>query len=276
MKKRIIVSIIFIPVIVLLIHARFLHFLPLLLFVLVVSSLGAVELDRMLRIIYQEKKWSFLRDVAYNLCGTGLILFFYIKVFFQVKEFYILYISAVVIAALGALSVARRCGFFVMLGSFAYSYVCPLMLYLLRVEESGALLLYSLFLLGWFNDASAYFIGSAIGRTKGIVKISPNKSLEGYVGSFVLTVGLGALMPFLFGSSFPLSELEAIVASVAVAGLAPGGDLLESLIKRRAGVKDSSRLLPGLGGVLDVFDSIYLSAPVYYLVVTLFLDARVT
>jgi len=275
MKKRIIVSAIFIPVIALLIYTRFLHFLPLFLFVLVVSSLGAMELDYMLRAIYQEKKRSFLWELAYNLCGTGLILFFYIKIFFHVKEVYILYISAAVIAVLGALSALRRFGFFIMLGAFAYSYVCPLMLYLLRTEESGALLLISLFLLAWFNDASAYFIGSAIGRTKGIVKISPNKSLEGYIGSFVLTVGLGALLRPLFGLRFPLSELETVIVALAVAVLAPSGDLLESLIKRKAGVKDSSKLLPGLGGVLDVFDSIFLSIPGYYLLVTLFLNVQV-
>jgi len=156
---------------------------------------------------------------------------------------------------------------------FIYTGVFPLFLYLTRIEENGAALVFFLLTLGWFNDASAYFIGSAFGRKRGIVRSSPNKSLEGYVSSFVLTVAGAALFGLACREVFPLGGggrygiVEAVLGGLLIGFAAPAGDLLESYFKRKANVKDSGAFLPGFGGVLDIFDSILLCAPLFYIYV---------
>jgi phosphatidate cytidylyltransferase len=111
------------------------------------------------------------------------------------------------------------------------------------------------------GDTVAYFAGSAIGRHRFFPSISPNKSLEGAVGGALASVLIGAIAgPWLIGISVPLGA--ALGGLMAVA--AQGGDLVESAIKRQAGVKDSGTLIPGHGGLLDRADSLVLLAPVVY------------
>jgi len=276
MGKRIIISVIFIPVIILIIYAPFLNSISLFIFVLLLSFLAMREMNRLLARIYHVEERKSLIDGAFYLCGLATIIFFYIKTFFPVKEVYILYILGGLIAVNSALSRLRRINVYAQVGSFAYTVLCPLLIYMVRREEGGMFLLYALFLLAWFSDASAYFIGSFFGRTKGIVKLSPNKSLEGYAGSFVLTILLGAVLGRLFGEHYPLTGMQPMLTAFAVAVLAPMGDLMESMLKRKAGVKDSSNLLPGLGGVLDIFDSIFMSTPLYYLLIKIILNVQVS
>jgi phosphatidate cytidylyltransferase len=111
------------------------------------------------------------------------------------------------------------------------------------------------------GDSAAYFVGSAIGRHPFFHSISPRKSLEGAVAGAVASILVGAIAgPWLIGISVPLGA--GLGALMAVA--AQGGDLVESAIKRQAGVKDSGTLIPGHGGLLDRADSLVLMAPVVY------------
>ncbi len=111
------------------------------------------------------------------------------------------------------------------------------------------------------GDTVAYFVGSAIGRHPFFHSISPRKSVEGAVAGALGSVLVGALAgPWLIGISVPLGA--GLGALMAVA--AQGGDLVESAIKREAGVKDSGTLIPGHGGLLDRADSLVLMAPVVY------------
>ena len=111
------------------------------------------------------------------------------------------------------------------------------------------------------GDSAAYFVGSAIGRHPFFHSISPRKSLEGAIAGAVASLLVGALAgPWLIGISLPLGA--GLGALMAVA--AQGGDLIESAIKREAGVKDSGTLIPGHGGLLDRVDSLVLLAPVVY------------
>jgi phosphatidate cytidylyltransferase len=111
------------------------------------------------------------------------------------------------------------------------------------------------------GDTAAYFVGTAIGRHRFFPSISPNKSLEGAVGGAIASVLIGAVAgPWLIGISVPLGA--ALGGLMAIA--AQGGDLVESAIKRQAGVKDSGTLIPGHGGLLDRADSLVLVAPVVY------------
>ncbi len=121
----------------------------------------------------------------------------------------------------------------------------------------------------WINDTMAYLVGSLIGKTP-LTKISPKKTWEGTIGGVILcivAVGLiGSFVPV--AQSIALHHWIAIAAICAVFGSL--GDLFQSKLKRRAGVKDSGRFMPGHGGFLDRFDSLLLATPLVWVYVQLF------
>jgi phosphatidate cytidylyltransferase len=128
--------------------------------------------------------------------------------------------------------------------------------------EQGAWRLTLLLVVQVLSDSFAFFVGHAVGRRRLAPGISPGKSVEGAVGGLVGGV-LGALAVRSIGLP-GLPALHAAGLGVAVAGLGIVGDLDESLLKRWAGVKDSGRLFPGHGGMLDRLDSLLFGAPVLY------------
>jgi phosphatidate cytidylyltransferase len=109
----------------------------------------------------------------------------------------------------------------------------------------------------WTNDTMAYLVGSFIGRTP-FSPISPKKTWEGTAGGAILTVAGAALWAY-FSERFLMRDVVAVALCAAIAGTA--GDLLESKLKRLAGVKDSGTLMPGHGGALDRFDSLLVATP---------------
>jgi len=120
----------------------------------------------------------------------------------------------------------------------------------------------------WINDTMAYIVGSFIGKTP-FSKISPNKTWEGTLGGAILAIATITLTGyFAFGMNDYIS-LIVISSLAAIAGTT--GDLLESKLKRMAGVKDSGHIMPGHGGFLDRFDSLLLAIPFVWLYVKLFL-----
>lgn len=166
--------------------------------------------------------------------------------------------------------------------TFGVFYVGWLMLHLLLLRElprefglpdaaGSAFLLYA-FLLAWACDTGAYFIGLSLGRRRLAPTVSPNKSVEGAIGGFLAAVGAAFLghawfvrdavgVPYLTGGqTAALGVLVGIAAQL--------GDLVESLLKRDARIKDSSDMIPGHGGVLDRFDSLLFSGPVVYYFLT--------
>lgn len=146
---------------------------------------------------------------------------------------------------------------------FMFAYIL-----LLRFLPDRDGLFYVLFtvLVTWANDTFAYFIGVNFGRHKLSPKISPKKSIEGSLGG----LGGGLLMAEALGSYFHKPALSLLVLGFLVVVAGQFGDLVESVIKRNAGVKDSGHFLPGHGGVLDRFDSLLLAAPVVYYIVIYF------
>ena len=119
-------------------------------------------------------------------------------------------------------------------------------------------------------DTSAYFVGRAWGKHHMTPTISPHKTWEGAAGGLAGAVAAALALHFLLnlgGWSLPLSRLEVVGVGCLIGVMAQVGDLLESLLKRRAGVKDSGNLLPGHGGVLDRIDSlVFTGVIVYYFV----------
>jgi len=123
----------------------------------------------------------------------------------------------------------------------------------------------------WANDTGAYTFGRLLGRHKLIPSVSPAKTVEGAIGGVVVAV-LGAWLYVQFLMR-PLAELSLMPMGIVLFAVVIGvvgqmGDLAESLLKRDAGVKDSSRLLPGHGGFLDRFDSLLFVLPVAYLLLS--------
>lgn len=136
----------------------------------------------------------------------------------------------------------------------------------LRYLPNGSKWVFYTILIVKAGDAAAYFFGKAFGRTKLIEHISPQKSIEGTVAGYLTTVILSVLSKSYLAHVHPIHFL---VMGLAVGILAGFGDLAESLIKRDVGVKDSGKL-PGLGGILDVLDSLLLTIPFVYYYVTTF------
>jgi phosphatidate cytidylyltransferase len=111
----------------------------------------------------------------------------------------------------------------------------------------------------WLADSGAYFIGRAFGRRQLSPRLSPKKTWEGYLGGILVgtlgAVGLAYLWQIWAGPDFSITMLHAALLGLLLSTIAPLGDLGESMIKRQSGVKDSSNLIPGHGGVFDRIDS---------------------
>lgn len=152
------------------------------------------------------------------------------------------------------------CGIYSSLGI-----MCLMLIRGLGDAESGFFLTIAVMLMVWGADVFAYFGGKFLGKHKLAPEISPNKTWEGFFAGFPgAVVGVGLL--YLAIPEFaPFGFTFVVPWAVLVAAIGPVGDLLESKIKRKAGVKDSSNLLPGHGGFFDRFDALLLAAPASYL-----------
>ena len=117
-----------------------------------------------------------------------------------------------------------------------------------------------------FSDMGAYAVGSLIGRHKMIPRISPGKTWEGFAGAILVSTAASLVFVHFFGSRMAgMNFLHATILGIVLSVTAVIGDLIESLFKREAGVKDSGGLFPGIGGILDLLDSLLFNAPIMYL-----------
>lgn len=119
----------------------------------------------------------------------------------------------------------------------------------------------------WTNDTGAYLVGSKFGKNRLFERISPKKSWEGSIGGGLLALAAAYACYYYFGR-FELWQWMVIGAIIAVFGTL--GDLVESMLKRSLGVKDSGSVLPGHGGILDRFDAVLVAAPIVYIFVASF------
>lgn len=125
----------------------------------------------------------------------------------------------------------------------------------------GALLLAVPLVLTWLNDTVAYFAGRRWGRRRLLLRVSPGKSWEGAIVAFVASIAVAMVFLPAFD---PFDARHGLVVGALVGLVGPVGDLVESAFKRDAGVKDSSGLVPGHGGILDRFDSALFTVPAFY------------
>lgn len=129
-------------------------------------------------------------------------------------------------------------------------------------------LMLAVFILLWVNDSGAYIVGSLTAKRKGgnhkmFPRVSPAKSWEGLIGGFVFDLIAGYVF-FHLGWTADMGLVNSLYLALAVGVFGTMGDLMESLMKRTLGVKDSGKFMPGHGGVLDRFDSLLLAVPIVY------------
>jgi len=251
--KRVLVSLIFIPVLLL---ALYFEGIPIFLMFLFVSILGAQEYRDMMRSM----------DDGYPLIWLVLTPLFYCAwIFFPSLEFPILWLAIFVAFIQGfvnwdvSTSIPRM---FRLIFGVIYTAMFPAMIVKIAWYHEPSKILLALILMIWIVDSVAYFVGMRFGKKRGITPVSPKKSREGFIA--------GALAPFvalliLYVSGFAIIPWPLMFVIAIAAGIfGQLGDLLESMLKRFGNVKDSSHLIPGHGGVLDRTDSILLAGSFLY------------
>ena len=123
----------------------------------------------------------------------------------------------------------------------------------------------------FLTDSVAWFFGVLFGKsTRGFVKASPNKSLVGFMGGLLGAAAAGVLGYFIWQDFFEGGLVKLIFTGILIAFSSIVGDLAESVFKRSAGIKDSGNIIPGRGGMLDSLDSIVMSAPIFYILFSIF------
>ena len=117
-----------------------------------------------------------------------------------------------------------------------------------------------------FSDTGAYAVGSLIGKHKMIPRISPGKTWEGFAGAVLVSTAASLVFVHFAGDKMlGMNRIHAVILGVVLSVCAVVGDLIESLFKREAGAKDSGSFFPGIGGILDLLDSLLFNAPIMYL-----------
>ena len=151
--------------------------------------------------------------------------------------------------------------FILLFGIFYTAYTLGHFL-LLRNQQDGALLVLFVLLVTWAGDAAAYYVGKTWGARPLAPRLSPNKTVEGFLGGLVVAPLIAWIGHLWF---LPVvTPVDCLILGILFTVLGLLGDLSESALKREAGVKDSGALIPGHGGMLDRVDSLLLNAPVFY------------
>ncbi len=250
--KRLIVAIILVPFLyVLVMHLPAGYFFSLM---VVLSSIALLEFYSMFRL-------EGLMKYTGLLWGAALL-----AVFYSAREHFatavllsLMIIMAVRLLFKGSPESSRRDVATAMLGLL---YIPGLLTFQLSLVKASPVWIIFLYSSVWAADSLAYYVGKGIGRRKLYEQVSPNKTVEGAVGS-----GIGGILGALLINAL-LLHMESL-SRVVLLGLAIGvvtivGDLVESMFKRDAGVKDSSHIIPGHGGVLDKIDGVTFAGPVLY------------
>ncbi|PIB26413.1 phosphatidate cytidylyltransferase [Maribacter sp. 4U21] len=134
-------------------------------------------------------------------------------------------------------------------------------------DAFAKLLIMGIFILIWVNDSFAYLVGKSIGRTKLFPAVSPKKTVEGTLGGFIFALGAAYIMGT---QERIIGPWQWMILGTVIVICGSLGDLIESKLKRTAGVKDSGAILPGHGGMLDRLDSLVFAAPFAYLTLNIF------
>lgn len=251
-RKRLVVAFILVPFLYL-----YIMYLPVeyLLFLLIlVSSMALTEFYAMLRL---RPALSY----AGVICGAAMLV-----VFFSARYYFAetLLLCAMIIMGLRLFMKRDPAHSLSEVAAVALGliYIPGLLSFQLNLAKAGPLWIILLYVSVWVSDSSAYYMGKGFGKRKLYPEISPNKTVAGAVGS-VIGGGAGALLVRLVLMRH-ISPYHALILGTLTGATSIIGDLVESMFKRDSGVKDSGKLLPGHGGILDKLDSVTFAGPVFY------------
>lgn len=274
LTKRLLTAAVAIPLLILIIvflpHQHNLAFFIIILFA---DFVGTFEMKNII------SKKGDVSSVGY--LGVLLPIVQYLQLYFSSSINFVLYIFAILIGLAAAIEVFQgaKDNFNDSLGRISrtvmvVTYPSIFATFLVRLcyleNASGIILLFLALVFG--TDSFAYFFGIAFGKNnKGFVKVSPNKSIAGFIGGILVPSIAGLLAPIIFPNTFLYTPFAGFVIGFATAIFSCIGDLIESCFKRSAGIKDSGTIIPGRGGMLDSIDSIIIAAPFYFVLTELFL-----
>ena len=266
MKERIIVAIIFVPLLFVI-----MFFLPPYVFTVVVAAICAISAYELTGAIgLNKKRW--LSTYA-ALAAAFIPIGEHFEIGDPVFQGVLLLLMALIfIEAIAAYKTDRKIAFSQVLAAVFGGAIIPYMLSALvslRAMPEGRLFVLLPVISAFLTDAGAYFVGVLIGKHPAFPNVSPNKTVEGFAGGLVI----GTLSMIIYGFAIAsVTSYQVNFAALTFCGLAGSlftelGDLAFSLVKREYSIKDFGSLLPGHGGVLDRFDSMVFTAPAIYLLV---------
>lgn len=237
-------------------------------YLLVFSLLIVLGIGEMVTMAKDDASQSWLVNVIDMLGGVGIFVAFYLHyegTTAQSRAMWLLpIVTYVLLRTIVQLYRPRQNALHSMERSFfALGYVAlPVSLLNVIMSITAPRLLLGVFIFIWLYDTGAYCVGMLLGRHRLFERISPKKSWEGVIGGIAACVAGAYATYYWFDEFFQVPELTVWVGmSIVIAVFATFGDLVESLIKRTVGVKDSGHILPGHGGILDRIDSLLLVAP---------------
>lgn len=232
--------------------------------VTLISLLGVFEFYRMLNL---QKSVLFYTSSFMCLGFDALLFFGKTEAAQALLVLTLLILMAIYVAAYPRLSAKEV---FASYTGWVYAAVLLSFLYRIRMEESGILLLWLVFIGAWGSDTCAYCVGKLLGKHKVFPELSPKKTLEGCIGGVAgtaLIAGIYAVCINKWTGADTVSVFQFVLIGITASVISQVGDLAASAMKRNYGIKDYGKLIPGHGGILDRFDSIMFTAPlVYYLV----------
>ncbi len=254
--KRILVSVLFIPLII---AAAYFGSIIFLLFISIVGIISYYELS----LLAKKKNASILLN-------SGMAYVFLIILTFYLKFPDLSFVMLIIVTSVFVIELFRNNGSPIINSAVTLMSILYIGLFMgsvIGIREfyhepdyiNGGYLIIAIFASIWLCDSAAFFGGTAFGKHKLFPRVSPNKSWEGAIFGFVFAVA-GMLLGKYTVLNF-LTITDVIVIGVIIGTIGQIGDLVESLIKRDVQVKDSSNLIPGHGGLLDRFDSLLFVAP---------------
>ena len=252
LSKRILTSLFIMPITIYAVYKGELIFT---FYLLIITSLGYWEYQKVLK-----TKSSYFAIVSY-----AVIILFPLLAYYNVDFF--LYLSSFIFLIWFIRILYNK----VQIQNFWNSYLF-IILYvgfgisfsiLIRKFDRGMLLLGSVLVVSALNDISAYLVGKFFGVRKAFPNVSPNKTFEGSFAGIIFSIISTVLLFKYFG--FTISIVQSMFVGLLIAFLGIIGDLFESYIKRKSGIKDTGKLLPGHGGILDRIDSLIFILPFFYL-----------
>lgn len=211
---------------------------------------------------------------AVRVVGTVAIVLFYLCMYLDMKEVYLMAVTVMVLWSLLLVYVFAFPKYNIgqiskMFFCFFYSTVMLSFVYYVRGLEAGVFLVALIMAASWGSDTSAFIVGKLLGKHKLVPKLSPKKTVEGAIGGVVGAAIIAGIWAYFFlQDSYNIFFIIGVTAVCAI--LSQMGDLVASAIKRDNNLKDYGNIIPGHGGIMDRFDSMIYIAPILYFLLVIY------